>query len=146
MKAISLWQPELCQRFKVSENGCWIWSGALSSEGYGILNIDGERKYAHRMTYQLFVGPIHHWQELDHLCRDRRCCNPAHLEAVSSYENSKRGNHPLFTVHRKQQCRKGHDLTNPENRHQRNDGRYRCKICSAEYQRKRREKIRNACD
>ena len=130
--------PQL--RFVVAKNGCWEWTGAVASTGYAILNIDKQRKLAHRIAYQLFVGPIHHPLQTDHLCRNKKCINPAHLEAVTSKENSLRGKHPLYKIHREQICKRGHDLSVEENRIYRKDGRYRCKICvkqtRKEYQKK----------
>ena len=130
-------------RFIINENSCWIWSGSLSSEGYGLLNISGKREYAHRVAYQLFVGPIYtSWLEIDHLCKNRACINPSHLELVTSRENSMRGNHPLFSLHRNRKCKKGHDLNIEENRKYLKKGSYRCKICDNQYARDRRRRIK----
>lgn len=126
-------------RITVDENGCWIWNGTKHSDGYGLVTIRGEREYVHRAMYQLFIGPVNNKRELDHLCRNRVCCNPLHLEAVSSWENSIRGNHPLFTVHRERRCLKGHDLNIAENVYKRKDGKLRCRICSRAARRQRKQ-------
>lgn len=131
-------------RITVNENGCWIWDGTRHEDGYGIIFISGKREYVHRIMYQLFIGPVNNKRELDHLCRNPSCCNPLHLEAVSSRENSLRGNHPLFVTHREQRCRRGHDLTVAENVRRSDDGRVRCRVCATAYQQEYRRKKRCA--
>jgi hypothetical protein len=138
---LDLWQP------------CWPWRGEITMEGYGRLTIDGAQKYSHRLSYQLHVGPIPRGWEIDHACHDegcndterlcphRACWNPAHLQAVSSRENSKRGNHPLHAIARRQQCARGHDLRVDANVQTRRDGRRRCRICAVAYARSRRASI-----
>jgi len=72
-------------------SGCWVWHGALKSNGYGYVFAGGRDQNAHRVAYQWFVGPIPEGLELDHLCRNRGCVNPSHLEPVTRWENIKRG-------------------------------------------------------
>lgn len=66
-----------------SETGCWVWGTHIMPNGYGRLG----RFLAHRLSYEAFVGPIPAGLVLDHLCRNRSCCNPDHLEPVTQYEN-----------------------------------------------------------
>lgn len=77
----------------VSDDGCWLWSGQLTNGargGYGRFVFKHRRTVAHRVSYELFVGAVPEGLELDHLCRVRRCVNPAHLEPVTRAENSRR--------------------------------------------------------
>lgn len=74
------------------ESGCWIWQREQTSDGYGRKRLaGGGRKAAHRWHYEQEHGPIPDGMQLDHLCRNRACCNPDHLEAVSARENCRRG-------------------------------------------------------
>jgi hypothetical protein len=71
--------------------GCWLWTAAISPNGYGKFMVSGRPVNAHRLVYQLTVGPIPDGLDLDHLCRVRHCVNPDHLEPVTRSENLLRG-------------------------------------------------------
>jgi hypothetical protein len=71
---------------------CWPWLGAKNSNGYGQLRVGRTMRYAHRLALIYIAGqPIPAGMEVDHLCRNRRCCNPDHLELVTHAENVRRG-------------------------------------------------------
>lgn len=71
---------------------CWLWTGTIALNGYGLIYRQGGPLVgAHRLAYEVHVGPIPKGYELDHLCRVRRCVNPAHLEPVTHSENVRRG-------------------------------------------------------
>ncbi len=131
---------------------CWTWEGDHGN-GYGRIMADGQTRYVHRLAYQLHVGPIPRGWQVDHVCHTeavsrgecnggecihRLCWNPAHLEAVSSAENTRRGGHPLVVVSRLGTCRRGHDLSDPSNVYVRPDGRRQCRECKKGTQRARR--------
>lgn len=70
---------------------CWPWQKARQSAGYGVISRpDGSTGLAHRVIYEFLVGPVPKELDLDHLCRNKPCCNPAHLEPVTRGENNRR--------------------------------------------------------
>jgi len=114
---------------------CWPWTGVLTDEGYGRFWVSrSSRPMAHRVAYQALVGPVPDGMQLDHLCRNRACCNPEHLEPVSSAENTRRGESPAALNRRKTHCHRGHPLT-PDNVYERTDrpGRM-CRQCRRDAQ------------
>lgn len=74
-------------------SGCWLWTASGGSGGYGSFSIGRARAnlMAHRVSYEMFRGPIPEGLHIDHLCRVRCCVNPAHLEPVTPRENVNRG-------------------------------------------------------
>ncbi len=109
-------------------SGCWLWLG-YTLKGHSRFGIGSKVYYGHRVSYELFRGPIPETDEagnaleLDHLCRVRCCVNPWHLEAVTGFENYRRGNGAEMTIARqtaldmliaRNACRRGHPLT-PDN-------------------------------
>lgn len=111
---------------------CWWWTACINPDtGYGTF-WDGKVLSAHRWAYEHFVGPIPEGLHLDHLCRVRRCVNPAHLEPVTLAENVRRGERATKT-----HCKNGHEFT-PENTIRRNKPGRECRTCANAAQRKRK--------
>lgn len=114
---------------------CWEWRGDTSLDGYGRCTIDEVYTYGHRVSYQLFHGGISKGMQIDHLCRNRGCCNPAHLEMVTCKENVLRGEGITARQARSVECINGHPLSG-ENLYVHNGKRY-CKICRSFHSRNR---------
>lgn len=81
----------LWAKVEPAPDGCWNFIGAANPDGYGRIQVGVKLDYAHRVAYEAFAGPIPDGFDIDHLCRNHRCCNPAHLEAVTRRENLLRG-------------------------------------------------------
>lgn len=111
----------------IQANGCWEWVAAIDARGYGRFWMGGKRTRAHRFSYEYYTGKVPDGKELDHLCRNHACVNPAHLEAVSHKVNVLRGEGVAALHARNMLCSEGHLLT-PENVIIDGGGR-RCKIC-----------------
>lgn len=127
----------LWPKIKVHPLGCWTWQGTINHAGYGTFKMKGKRHLAHRLLYELEVGPIPEGLEIDHLCFTRCCCNPAHLEPVTHAENVRRmwaapWTDPNKAQREKTHCKNGHPRT-PENTYIQNAaGHKRCVICARE--------------
>lgn len=137
----------------IQESGCWEWVGAVNpATGYGQTWENGVCLTPHRMMYQRTKGAIPEGLEIDHLCRNRLCCNPDHLEAVTARVNIARSNAPNAIVGRTGLCKRGHEFT-PENTYTRPNGGRLCRLCQRrpelrprinELQRERRRLAREA--
>lgn len=136
-----IFEDKLLNRFwmKVEKTEtCWVWLGAKQSDGYGCFGVNGKILLSHRFSYELLKGDIPKGLELDHLCRNVKCINPSHLEAVTHKENMRRGNSNKIHHHNrdKTHCNYGHPfsggnlLVYGSHRH--------CKICD-----KRRSIMKN---
>ena len=122
-------------------SGCWLWTGAISDNGYGSFHNGHRTVGAHRYSFEHYVGPIPDGLVLDHLCRVTNCVNPAHLEPVTHAENIRRGYEAKAQTH----CKRGHDLLITARWTK--DGRRDCRECdrirkaerTPEQQQRRRE-------
>lgn len=121
--------------------GCWRWTGKLMPNGYGVFSAAEQRDYAHRVSYEMHIGPIPVGMEIDHLCHTndpschegddcphRSCVNPDHLEPVTHRVNCLRGRGFAAVAARKTHCLRGHEYT-PGNTYVKPNGTRRCRTC-----------------
>jgi hypothetical protein len=122
-------------------NGCWLWTGEGTADGYGLFRNDGKRTMTHIWAYQNLRGDIPTGMQVDHACHTqavqdgtcsggedcphRRCCRPEHLELVTASENTLRQNHANRA---KTTCPQGHPLSG-DNLIVNSDGKRRCREC-----------------
>ena len=120
-------------KIATTDAGCWHWTGTRNGNGYGQIKVQGVMWQAHRYSYLLRHGAIPDGAAVDHLCRNRGCVNPDHLEAVDVRTNTLRGEGVTAQNARRQTCAHGHTLTD------RHDGlgRY-CPTCHREGDRLRK--------
>ncbi|MDL5205070.1 HNH endonuclease signature motif containing protein [Streptomyces sp. ALI-76-A] len=109
---------------------CWLWRGRLNKDGYAEHKLHGRTHMAHRTTYESLVGPIPDGMQLDHRCRVRHCVNPAHLEPVTSRENTLRGVGLAKQNADKTHCPQGHPYDEANTYRYKNYRR--CKTCLRE--------------
>lgn len=123
------------RKFIVAPSGHWIWTASTLPSGYGQM----DKKYAHRLSYEFYVGPIPEGLVIDHLCRVRNCVNPAHLQPVTQQINMERGR-AVQAVKRsnarrgaeRTHCPQNHEYTEENTRYEtKGNGNVirRCKTC-----------------
>ena len=121
---------------------CWVWKGTILKKGYGRIMRFGKQLHAHRMVWELLVGPLTSDEVLDHLCRNRACVNPNHLEPVGNKDNVLRGEGPTAQNARKTHCPQGHPYDETNTYRIRTGGRA-CRTCARIRTRERRERSRS---
>lgn len=125
--------------------GCWLWTGRLGTGGYAYFAMkcaDGRwrPRRAHRVAYELFVGPIPDGLALDHMCEVRHCVNPDHLRPSTWRDNTLRNTSPVAANARRTECLRGHPLAGDNVQIIRANGstKRRCKACAREARAARR--------
>jgi hypothetical protein len=105
-------------------DGCWIWQGNITADGYSRFNEGKKARKAHRVIYELKFGPVPVGFELHHTCGVRSCVNPDHLRALSKGDHAK--------AHWKTHCKHGHELSG-ENIYVRSNGSRVCRRCNNQH-------------
>lgn len=133
------------EKVRKVDGGCWEWTAGQQGMGYGMFHPTHEENVlAHRFSFEAHVGPIPEGLVIDHLCRNRLCVNPDHLEPVTNEENLRRGAGYAIQNGMRTHCKNGHEYT-PENTYtDPTKGTARCRECSRNRDRKRVPRKRTA--
>lgn len=115
-------------KVSVAGSGCWEWTASTRNGGYGQFWLSPRLRSSHRVAYEALVGPIPPGLQIDHLCRNRGCCNPDHLELVTQSENARRG----IPGQRSVQCKNGHPWSEG-NTYTCPRGKRHCRTCRRAY-------------
>lgn len=151
--ARAAWRDKIANQYVVADSGCWEWTGPMDRYGYGTVKapLGGRRRStgAHRASWVAHRGPILGDLHIDHLCRNRKCINPFHLEPVTAEENARRGapfesvkptGRPRVPLEKRKKCAKhGED----NGRFVKNSGGYTawvCRLCQADRMRRWKER------
>ena len=146
-------EPKFCTRIAQlmecvevdPDTDCWNWTRFLLKSGYATVCVDGKKQCAHRLFYEFWVGKIPTRLVIDHLCRNRKCCNPDHLQPVPQEVNLERGiQRPLATWHvniGKTKCNYGHRLDDA-NTYVTKNGYRQCRQCNTRRLRETRARKR----
>jgi len=122
-------------------SGCWNWSASTNKDGYGQFRWQGKIELAHRLAYRTLVSELSSKETCDHLCRNRSCVNPSHIDPVPHIENVRRGEAGKHFSERTH-CKNGHRLSG-ENLAVRSDRRGRgCRECMRKYSREHKRRSR----
>lgn len=109
---IDLW--ERIRANCVEDDGCLVWQGYTTPDGYGRIQLEHRARFVHCVVYEYFSGPVPAGLHIDHVkargCHSRACCNPAHLEPVTPRENTMRGESFAAKNAAKTRCPRGHEL------------------------------------
>ncbi len=119
--------PHFWSKVHVLENGCWQWTASLV-QGYGQF-VRARPRGAHRWAYEHLIGPVPDGLEPDHLCRNKGCVNPSHLEPVTHRENMLRGNTVPARYARQTHCLRGHPFDEANTYHPPSSRKRVCREC-----------------
>lgn len=114
----------LADKFEIADSGCWLWTAAKNPAGYGVVSRDRRARLAHRVVYEVVVGPIPDGSDLDHLCSTPACIHPDHLEPVSHGENMRRAYWATRT-----HCPSGHPYDEANTYHRPERPGRECRAC-----------------